>query len=120
MKKEVLGQCPICNNNLKITKLHCKHCNTTIEGDFALCKFCHLKSEEKDFALIFIKNRGNIKESERELGVSYPTVKGKLDSLIQSLGLTNVSNVQMDKKEILEKLDNGLISADEAIELMNE
>lgn len=72
-----------------------------------------------EFAEIFIKNRGNIKEIERELGISYPTVKGKLDSLIESLGYSSQTPYNPNRnKEILEQLDRGEISPAEAMELL--
>jgi hypothetical protein len=78
-----------------------------------------LSQDHKDFAEIFIKNRGNIKEMERELGVSYPTVKGKLDSLIAALGYKNQSTEAIDKKDILEKLYRGEITSEDAVRLLN-
>ena len=86
MKREVIGKCPVCDNELKVTKLSCLKCNTSIEGSFNLSKFCKLTTEQKYFLEVFVKNRGNIKEIEKELGISYPTVKNKLEDLIGSLG----------------------------------
>lgn len=120
MKREVMGQCPICGGPVEITEVSCNSCKSTIKGHFKPCKFCVLSQEHKEFAEIFIKNRGNIKEIERELGVSYPTVKGKLDSLIAALGYKNQSTAPNDKKEVLEKLYRGEITSEEAIRLLNE
>lgn len=121
MNREAIGQCPVCGDKLNVSKLHCKSCHTSIEGNFNLCKFCQLDKEQKEFAEIFIKNRGNIKEIEKELGISYPTVKNRLDSLVSALGYNNPApTMKTDKMEILQKLDNGEISSDEAIRLMNE
>ena len=119
MKREVMGQCPICNGAVEITEISCNSCKSTIKGHFKPCKFCTLSQEHKDFAEIFIKNRGSIKEIERELGVSYPTVKGKLDSLIAALGYKNQSTGPVDKKEVLERLYKGEITAEEAVRLLN-
>lgn len=120
MRKEVIGRCPICDDELYATRLTCSNCNTSIDGEFSLCKFCKLTQEEKDFIEIFIKSRGSIKEIERELGISYPTVKGKLDSVIKSLGYGPKDDVpSMSKKEVLEKLSNGEISSEEAVRLLN-
>jgi len=119
MKKDILGKCPICNGNIKVTEFKCSSCESTIRGSFKLCKFCQLPKEQIEFAEIFIKNRGNIKEIERELCISYPTVKGKLDALIEALGYTEQAYVSPSKnKDILEQLDNGEISPAEAIELL--
>ncbi|OGO76812.1 MAG: hypothetical protein A2Y23_09055 [Clostridiales bacterium GWB2_37_7] len=119
MKRDVLGQCPICSGKIEVTEFKCGSCASTIRGSFKLCKFCQLPKEQIEFAEIFIKNRGNIKEIERELGISYPTVKGKLDSLIESLGYKNQAACIPNKnKDILERLDRGEISSEEAIELL--
>ena len=119
MKKEVIGKCPICDDELYATRLTCNTCNTSIEGEFSLCKFCKLTQEEMNFVEIFIKSRGSIKEIERELGISYPTVKGKLDSVIKSLGYGDKDQIpSMSKKEVLEMLSNGEISSEEAVKLL--
>ncbi|MDD4503856.1 MAG: DUF2089 domain-containing protein [Clostridiaceae bacterium] len=120
MKREVMGQCPICSGSVEITEVSCNSCKSTIKGHFKPCKFCTLSQEHKEFAEIFIKNRGSIKEIERELSVSYPTVKGKLDSLIAALGYKSQNTNPDGKKEVLEKLYRGEITSEEAIKLMNE
>lgn len=120
MKREILGECPVCNHSLEVTKLHCKSCHTTIEGSFQLCKFCQLPQDYKSFIEVFIKNRGNIKEIEKELGVSYPTVRGKLENVITALGYSSKPVTTVNKKEILEKLSSGQITAEEAVNLLKE
>lgn len=119
MKRDILGKCPICDGTIEVTEFKCCSCGSTVSGRFKLNKFCQLPIDQLEFADIFIKNRGNIKEIERELGISYPTVKGKLDSLIESLGYKNqVANNPNKNKDILERLDRGEISSEEAIELL--
>lgn len=119
MRKEVLGKCPVCGEALEVTRLSCNHCYTNIEGSFSLCKFCKLSDEQKNFVEVFIKNRGNIKEIEKELGISYPTVRNKLEDVIEALGYSPKYTVpKVDKKEILEKLNKGEISSEEAIKLL--
>jgi hypothetical protein len=119
MKKEVLGRCPVCGEELEVTRLSCNHCYTNIEGDFSLCKFCKLSNEQKNFVEVFIKNRGNIKEIEKELGISYPTVRNKLEDVIAALGYSpKYTESKVNKKEVLEKLSKGDISSEEAIKLL--
>lgn len=120
MKKEAIGRCPICNHEMSVTKLHCNYCETTIEGNFSLCKFCKLTDEQKNFVEVFIKNRGNIKEIEKELGISYPTVRNKLENVIEALGYSAKYGPKVDKKEILGKLSSGDITAEEAVQLLKE
>ena len=82
-------KCCICGQKLTVTRLSCDGCGTTMEGQFTGCRFCSLSPEEELFLLTFLKNRGSIKDVERELGISYPTVRAALDNLLASLGLTD-------------------------------
>lgn len=120
MAKEVLGKCPVCGGETEITKINCNECGTTIEGHFQLCKFCKLSADQKSFIDIFIKCRGNIKEVEKELSISYPTVKNKLEDVACALGYKSApeeapSNKQ---KEILDLLSNGEINVEDAIGML--
>jgi len=119
MKKEVLGVCPVCDANLKVNELGCRKCGTSIRGEFDLCKFCYLTKEQKYFVEVFIKNRGNIKEIEKELGISYPTVRRNLDNVIEALGYNLEPTEEIvNKKEVIEKLSKGEITSDEALKLL--
>ncbi len=119
MKKQVLGTCPVCNENLKVVRLECRNCKTAIEGSFELDKFNYLTKEQKYFVEIFIKNRGNIKEIEKDLGISYPTVRRNLDEVIEALGYNvRVEETVVDKKKVLDRLSKGEISSDEALKIL--
>ena len=123
MSGTMISQCPICKGKLDVTRLQCSHCNTSIEGRFDSCKFCQLSNEQKYFLEIFVKSRGNIKEVEKELDISYPTVRSRLDSIIESLGYKPESeeeNQQNRRGAILEDLENGKISSEEAIKLLKQ
>ncbi len=119
MKKEVLGICPVCSKKLKVTRLKCFNCKTVIESDFELDKFNYLTKEQKYFVEIFIKNRGNIKEIEKDIGISYPTVRRNLDEVIKALGYNvNKDEEEINKKEVLDKLSKGEISSEEALKIL--
>lgn len=87
MPHDAIATCPICSGELAVTRLHCRSCGTTLEGDFNVGRFARLSREQ--FALLegFLRSRGNLKEMERELGVSYPTVRARVDALLRALGL---------------------------------
>ena len=121
MARKVLSTCPVCKERLHVTELGCDSCNTKISGKFELDKFNYLTDEEKYFIEIFVKNRGNIKEIEKDLGISYPTVRRNLDNVISALGY-NPENDEavVDKKEVLEKLSKGEISSEEALKLLKK
>ncbi len=115
MKHEVIGTCPVCGNDLTVTKLSCGVCHTEISGDFALSKFSALSKEDLNFIETFIKVSGNIREMEKSLGISYPTVKKNLDGIIVKLGLETIELLPVvDEEDILEKLRNKEITVEEA------
>jgi hypothetical protein len=126
VKRQMLGRCPICTANLDITRLHCPSCNTAIEGKFDPCKFCRLPLDQQEFIEVFIKCRGNIKEVEKELGISYPTVRGRLEAVIESLGYRpepipkTDPEVARKRKEVLDALNKGEITAEEAVALLKK
>jgi hypothetical protein len=87
MASRVIGKCPVCHRELSITRLKCPGCSTEISGEFTPCTFCFLDPEQERLIMVFLKNRGNIREVERELGISYPTVRARLDEVLAALGL---------------------------------
>lgn len=123
-------RCPVCDHEMKISKLTCTYCPTKIEGEFSSCKFCRLPAEQLIFMEAFIKCRGNIKEVEKELGISYPTVRNRLDSVIEALGYgegpetipedetVNSEHESLRRQGILEALERGEITAQEATRQM--
>ena len=115
--KKVISRCPVCSNELTVVRLKCDSCDTVIENSFRLSKFDYLSDEELYFTETFIRCRGNIKEVEKDLGISYPTVRSKLDAVIKKLGYESEPEERTSRKEeILKALENGQITAEQAIE----
>ncbi len=87
MPHDAIATCPICSGELSVTRLHCRACGTSLEGEFSVGRFARLGREQ--FALLesFLRSRGNLKEMERELGISYPTVRARVEALLRALGL---------------------------------
>src|SRR5690606_3276886 len=77
----VPGTCPVCGETLAVRRLHCRRCDTGVEGHFEMPRLARLSPEQQVFVETFLKVRGNIREMERELGVSYPTVRSRLDEI---------------------------------------
>lgn len=115
----VITTCPVCSDTLKITKLQCTHCHTTIENEFELSKLDSLTKEQHYFIEIFLKSRGNIKEVEKELGISYPTVRGKLNDIIAALGYAEKKN-ETEERKVISMLEKGEISPEEAIRILKD
>jgi hypothetical protein len=89
MVHDVIATCPVCSGELTIARLHCRTCGTALEGEFGVGRFGRLDREQMNLLESFLRSRGNLKEMERELGISYPTVRGRVDALIRSLGLSD-------------------------------
>ncbi len=118
MSNPILSKCPVCGGAMQVTRLYCGSCRTSIEGSFAACKFCRLSGEQRRFVEVFLTARGNIKEVERLLSISYPTVRSRLDAVIETLGHRVERRQDHRRREILEALDKGEITSKEAVKLL--
>src|SRR5215212_9443271 len=86
MPHDVISTCPVCAGELAVTRLHCAACGTTLEGDFSVGRFGRLSREQLALLESFLRSRGNLREMERELGISYPTVRSRVEALVRALG----------------------------------
>lgn len=127
MAHDVIATCPVCTDELTVTRLHCTTCGTTLEGSFSVGRFGRLTKEQLAILESFLRSRGNLREMERELGISYPTVRSRVEALVRSLGFgpradgdadpdddTAVSPVPLTREVILERLARREIDAEEA------
>jgi hypothetical protein len=80
--------CPVCSTRLQITQLGCPNCGTGLSGQFRPCEFCGLEDADRDLLRVFLASRGNMKELERHLGVSYPTARARFEDLLRKLDLS--------------------------------
>ncbi|MGA2513258.1 MAG: DUF2089 domain-containing protein [Candidatus Limnocylindrales bacterium] len=128
MSRDVISTCPVCSSELSITRLQCRGCGTAIEGDFNVGLFGRLSREQLALLESFLRARGNAKELERELKVSYPTVRARIEALLRTLGLADGAPIADDaedgsgrlgesaeqRRDVLERLARHEITADEA------
>jgi hypothetical protein len=115
------SKCPSCNGKVVVTQLCCTDCKTTINGSFELPQFASITAEEENFLRVFLAARGSIKEVERQLGISYPTVKNKLEALLNKLGLGTLQDeAKRRRMQIVERLERGEITAQDAIGLLKK
>ena len=110
-----VSKCPACGNTrFDIQRLACTACGTAVEGRFSVSPLATLADEQVHFVEIFLKCRGNIKEVERELGISYPTVRSRLDKIVSALGLGDDRST-MNRREILAALERDEMRPEEAV-----
>lgn len=112
----MINKCPKCGEEMIITSFRCPSCYTEVSGEFETDKFLRLDEDDKKFIELFLQKRGSIKEVGEVLGISYPTVRNRIDKLVEKLG------GEVDKEEsrldILNMLNTGEITADQARELL--
>jgi hypothetical protein len=126
--RPIILKCPSCDGNLTIARLDCPDCKISIEGEFTPPALLKLTGAQIDFVEVFIKNRGVIREVERELGVSYPTVRARLDEVIAALGYSPKSapeastsdNSGSRRRAVLADLKDGKLTPDQALAALNE
>lgn len=117
----MVGTCPVCAKPLTITRFQCEHCETAVEAKVPVPAFFRLPDDLQLFVLIFLRCRGNIREVEKVLGISYPTVCKRLDQVNALLGEKappTEDTATADRKKILERLERGEITARKAAELL--
>jgi hypothetical protein len=139
MPHDVISTCPVCSGELAVTRLHCRSCGTTLEGEFSVGRFGRLTREQLLLLESFLRSRGNLRDMERELGISYPTVRSRVEALVRALGFgpradadegaddtasaggaagaeapAGTTDVAAHRQAILERLARHEISADEA------
>jgi hypothetical protein len=120
------GNCPFCGGLVDVTAFACRDCDAAVEGRFAPNKLAALDAAQAEFVLAFVKNRGNIKELERELGVSYPTVRARLDDVIRALGFkvgedaTAAEEARARRADVLAAVERGEMTAAEAADAIKK
>lgn len=118
----VIGKCPVCGDTMAVTRLHCRSCDSALEGQFSLGRFYQLTPHQLAFVETFIRCEGKLTRVQDELGMSYPTARARLTDVIRALGYevreeTELISVE-ERKEILEKLAAGTITSEAAVELL--
>jgi len=119
-------RCPLCGGEITVTRIYCQDCDTTIEGRFTGGPFSQLTQEQLSFVETFIRCEGKITRMEDELDLSYPTIRNRLHEVIRALGYEPGAEEPIpgltdeERQRILEDLDKGVISAEEAMRLLQE
>ena len=140
---KLLARCPVCAGPLHVTELACEACDAQVRSHFEACRFCSLTQEQLQFVEIFLRHRGNITSVGETLGISHPTVTRRLEAAIAALSgvpphINQVSTPpapisapdtpfvpepdmrDFERTTILEMLDRGEISAEDATRRLSE
>jgi hypothetical protein len=133
--QNMFSKCPACRGQLIITECRCTQCQLQIRGEFHPGRLFSLSEDELTFIQVFLSARGNLSEVERILGISYPTIRHKLDEINRIMnqniaGLEAVGRLEVtepdnggkasSRKEILQKVADGEITPADAVEIFNQ
>jgi hypothetical protein len=114
--EKIISKCPSCGEEMITSELKCTQCDLRIKKDFALCEFCRLSENDYEFLKIFLRTQGRITDIEKILGLSYPTIKAKIDDLLKNLNLS----LLVDDEDPLAALAQGTLSVDEAVAILKQ
>lgn len=118
-------QCPVCGDELHLTRLGCGSCGSELSGRFAACPYCALRELDRKILRTFLVSRGNMRELARDLGVSYPTARQRFAELLHRLGLEEATDgpqvpaAALDREDVLRRLATGELDLDEATSMLN-
>ena len=121
--------CPVCGDELVPSRLGCPGCGTELSGHFARCAFCALDAKELELLTVFLSSRGNLREVEKHLGVSYPTARARFTDLLVKLGLAGEPDAASDgsasdapasgtREQVLAQVAAGTLAPDQAAALL--
>ena len=119
------GNCPVCGGELIVSGLQCHECDTVIQGRFQARGFSQLSDEQLDFVELFVRNEGKINRMEADLGLSYPTIRNRLNEVIRAMGYEPGEDEfagldDEERKQILDDLERGNIDYQEALRLIQQ
>ncbi len=119
--RKVLAACPVCGGSLAITGLTCGNCHTGVTGQFETCDFCRLTDDQSTFLRLFVQRRGNLSEMEKALGISYPTVRNKLEEIIRVMQTPPPARAPVTgpRETILQQVAEGQLTAEAALDLLS-
>ncbi len=115
--------CPVCRDNLLVTRLACRNCGTVLEGRFTMGRLFQLSPDQLHFVEVFLRCEGKINRVGEELGLSYPTIRSRLTEVIRTLGYEvgeKQETADERRPEILERLARKEITSQEAFRMLQE
>ncbi|MEK7447958.1 MAG: DUF2089 domain-containing protein [Planctomycetota bacterium] len=117
--EKLARSCPYCGGAMHIERIRCKACKIAVEGEIPIPRLARLPPEDREFIELFVKSSGSLKAVAQKLNISYPTIRNRLDEVISKLKQETTGDKEY-RKRILDGIEEGKISVDEAIKLFRE
>jgi hypothetical protein len=113
------SDCPYCSSPMTVTQMSCQHCRTAIQADFPMSRIGRMPVEHQRFIEMFLLSGGNLKEIAEQVGVSYPTIRSRLDKVIEALR-ADIGKTRPVKGNLLDAVGTSRSSAEEAAKLIKD
>src|SRR3954468_11334562 len=117
--RPVTNDCPYCGSAMTVTVMSCSHCSVKVEAKFPMSRLASLPVEHQRFLEMFVLSGGNLKEIAEQVGVSYPTIRSRLDKVIEALR-NEIAKTRRVKGNVLDAVDQTRGSAEEAARMIKE
>jgi hypothetical protein len=116
-RQPITNECPYCQSAMAVTQMTCGHCQVSVAGDFPMSRLGGLPVEHQRFIEMFVLAGGNLKEIAEQVGVSYPTIRSRLDKVIEALR-GEIAKTQRVRGNVLDAVDPGKTNAADAARLI--
>ena len=116
---KLTAKCPCCSSSMEIEKLRCTACDVAVEGHIPIPRLARLPAEDREFVELFVRSSGSLKAVAEKMGISYPTIRSRLNRVIQALEREEETERSV-RHRILDEVEQGKISVDEAVRRLRE
>ncbi len=117
LQRPVSNECPYCGTAMAVTQMTCEPCRVSITAAFPMSRLASLPVEHQRFIEMFVLASGNLKEIAEQVGVSYPTIRSRLDKVIELLR-AEIAKTQRVRGNILDAVEPGKTNAEDAAKLI--
>lgn len=117
--EKLTSKCPSCSSSMEIERLRCTSCDVAVEGRIPIPRLARLPAEDREFVELFVRSSGSLKAVAEKMGISYPTIRSRLNRIIQVLEQEE-DNERTIRHQILDEVEQGRIDVDEAVRRLRE
>ena len=117
--EKLTSKCPCCSSSMEIERLRCTSCDVAVEGRIPIPRLARLPAEDREFVELFVRSSGSLKAVAEKMGISYPTIRSRLNRIIQALEQEE-DNERTIRHQILDEVEQGVIDVDEAVRRLRE